>query len=76
MSETSRTRPDKATHAAERDEADMPASPGKMPSPDEEAAADEAARALAADGEVERVGEHYREMTERGAHQKGEGRLP
>jgi len=24
----------------------------------------------------EEVGQHYREMTERGAHQQGEGRLP
>jgi hypothetical protein len=28
------------------------------------------------DGVDEEAAEHYREMTERGAHQKGEGRLP
>jgi hypothetical protein len=40
-----------------------------MPTPDEE----KAAESLEVDPEA---AEHYEEMAERGAHQKGEGRIP
>jgi len=44
-----------------------------MPTPDEERAADEHESGLTR-AEREAVAEHEREMAERGAHQKGEGR--
>lgn len=75
MEDTERTRPDRETRAAERDEAELPASAGAEPSDDESAAAEAAARALDAEQRAA-VGEHYREMTGRGAHQDGEGRVP
>jgi hypothetical protein len=74
MNETERMRPDAATRAAEREEIEMPIAAGRAPTPEEEAAADEAKSALDAAGETEEVAEHYEEMIERGAHQKGEGR--
>jgi len=43
--------------------------PGRMPSPEEEAAAERAAE------QAPDVEEPYREMTERGAHQDGEGKI-
>jgi hypothetical protein len=64
-----RTRPDQQTREAERAEAEQHASAGRMPTPEEEAAADH-------NQPDEEVAEHEREMAERGAHQKGEGRLP
>ncbi len=64
-----RTRPDKATRATEREDAEQQAGSDRMPTPDEEAIADE----LDLDKEA---GEHYEEMAKRGANQQGEGRLP
>jgi hypothetical protein len=64
-----RTRPDSKTREAERDEARTPAHADREPTPDELEAAEE-------HDLDEGVAEHYEEMTERGAHQKGEGRLP
>jgi hypothetical protein len=65
---TDRTRPTKETREAERHEARTRADAGKEPTPDEARAADE--------NELdENVPEHYEEMTERGAHQRGEGRI-
>lgn len=43
----------------------------RMPTADEESAAEEAAESV----DVERVGEHYEEMAERGAHVRGEGEI-
>lgn len=43
----------------------------REPTPDEEAAADEAAQ----DVDVDKVGEHFEEMNERGADVKGEGQI-
>ncbi len=43
----------------------------REPTADEEKAAERAAENL----DVDEVGEHYEEMTERGAHQKGEGEI-
>lgn len=58
-----------ATREAERREAQMPADAGPMPTPEEEAAAEQ--------NDVDpAVAQAEREATERGANQKGEGRLP
>ncbi len=64
------TEPSGPTQAAEAAEARMYAAPDQLPTPEEEAAAD---RADGIDPEVER---NYEEAIERGARQKGEGRLP
>jgi hypothetical protein len=64
-----RTRPDKDTRAAEREDAETKAGADRMPTPEEAAIADD----LELDPEV---AEHEREMAERGAHQEGEGRVP
>jgi hypothetical protein len=58
-----------ATRQAERREAQMPADAGQMPTPEEEAAAEQ----HDVDPAVARA---EKEATERGANQKGEGRLP
>ena len=58
-----------ATKAAERAEAKRPAGPDRMPTEEEEA---EAERQSIDDD----VREHERDMAERGARQKGEGRIP
>jgi len=63
------TRPSKETRAAERNEAQRPASAGREASPEE------AERADSHEFDPE-VAEHEREMNERGAEQQGEGRLP
>ena len=63
------TLPTKETRAEEAEEASHGHNSGRGATPDEAAAAD--ANDLA-DG----TAEHYEEMTERGAHQKGEGKLP
>ncbi|MCU1430403.1 MAG: hypothetical protein JWL83_4403 [Actinomycetia bacterium] len=66
---TDRTRPNDQTKAAERAEAETHSGPDRMPTPEEEAVAD----TLEPD---EEAAKHYQEMAERGANQKGEGRLP
>ncbi len=64
------TRPNENTRATEAEDARQTAQADDMPTEAEEAAAERA-------GEVdEEVAEHYQEMAERGADQKGEGRLP
>jgi hypothetical protein len=63
------TRPDAETRAAERDDATQTAGA------DREATEEEASRADSHTLDPE-VSEHEREMAERGADQKGEGRLP
>jgi len=62
-------RPNDATKAAERAEAKRPPESDRMPTEDEET---EAERHSIDDD----VREHEREMAERGARQKGEGRIP
>jgi hypothetical protein len=63
------TRPDAATRDAERAEAETDAQPDKMPTPEEEREAEK--------HKVDpSVREHAQEMTERGANQDGEGRVP
>lgn len=66
---TEKTRPDEETRAAERDDAQVHAGADRMPTPDEETVAD----SLKPDPEVSK---NYEEMAERGANQKGEGRIP
>jgi hypothetical protein len=63
------TRPSDETRAAERDEAQQRAGADREPTPEEEARAESHPLSPG-------VSEHEREMTERGAKQKGEGRLP
>jgi hypothetical protein len=63
------TRPTAETRAAERDEAQTTAHADREPTAEEERRAEE--RKL--DPEV---AEHEQEMAERGAKQKGEGRIP
>ena len=62
------TRPTPTTRDAERTEAEVHAEADRMPTPDEEEKPEE----NTLDPEV---AEHEREMLERGANQKGEGRL-
>lgn len=69
MSDAERTRPSPETREEERREAEQGADAGREPTPDEEEAADR--------NELdEDVVENYEDMTERGAHQRGEGRVP
>ena len=65
-----RTRPNAPTREEEAREARATPDAGRPPTEDEERAAD---RNPAVAPEVV---EHYEEMTERGAHQQGEGRIP
>jgi len=63
-----RTKPSPETRAAEREEAGAEHDADRAPTADEETAAGD----RKADPEV---AEHYEEMAERGADQKGEGRI-
>ncbi|HVC14865.1 MAG TPA: hypothetical protein VND62_08410 [Acidimicrobiales bacterium] len=47
----------------------------RMPTDDEERAAERAADQLEESGEEASVAEHYEEMARRGTEQKGEGRI-
>lgn len=49
----------------------QPPQPDRAPTVDEEAAADEASASV----DVDRVAEHYEEMTELGADVRGEGQI-
>lgn len=69
MAERSRTPVDEATRAAEKHDAEMEADAGRGPTPDEEAAAER----NRLDPDV--AGEN-KQAVERGAGQKGEGRIP
>ena len=63
------TRPSSETREAERAEATKTAAADREPTADEEKIAD----SLELDPDVAK---HEKEMLERGAHQKGEGKLP
>jgi hypothetical protein len=63
-----RERPSEATKAAERGEAEQQAGADRMPTEDEERVAE----GNTIDDDVRA---HEKEMTERGARQKGEGRI-
>jgi hypothetical protein len=65
---TDHTKPTPETRAAEREEANAPHEPDREPTADEAAAAE----VLELDPEVAK---HEQEMAERGAKQKGEGRI-
>ena len=69
MTPSDHTRPTDNTREAEREEARTPAQADREPTKEEE----ERAERLKSDP---KVSEHYEEMAERGANQKGEGRLP
>jgi hypothetical protein len=64
------TRPSDKTRATEQEDAQVHAEADEMPTSDEEAAAE---RAGDVDEDVER---NYKDAIERGADQKGEGRIP
>jgi len=64
------TRPSSTTRETEEADAQVHAAPDKMPSPEDEEAAERAP------DESPAVAENYREAIERGARQEGEGRLP
>jgi hypothetical protein len=69
MADRDRTRPSRKTRDEERREAKDTADAGREPTPEEEEAADR-------NEPDPEVAEHYEEMTERGANQEGEGRVP
>ena len=58
------------TRATEDEDAQIGADPDRMPTPDEEAAAERGA------AEAPDVSEAYKEQAERGANHPGEGRTP
>lgn len=66
---TDRTRPNESTRAAERDDAGTRPGPGREPTEEEQRLAE----LHKVDSEV---AEHAEEMYERGAEQRGEGRIP
>jgi hypothetical protein len=63
------TRPDDETRKTEREDAKVRAGSDRPPTPEEEAVADELP------GIDDEVSDSYKEMAERGAKQKGEGRI-
>ena len=69
MTPSEPTRPNDRTRAAEREEARTPAGADREPTEDEEKLAERT-------NPDPEVAEHEKEMAERGANQKGEGRLP
>ena len=69
MTPSDHTRPSDATRNAEREDAATKSHADREPTEDEERRAE----STKPDPEV---AEHYEEMAERGANQKGEGRLP
>ncbi len=66
---TDHTQPNKATRASERDDAQTRPGPDREPTEEEERLAE----LHKVDAEV---AEHAEEMSERGAKQRGEGRIP
>ncbi|MGH8989554.1 MAG: hypothetical protein ACRDXC_13335 [Acidimicrobiales bacterium] len=49
--------------------------PDRMPTEDEEVAAERSTEELRTSGEEASVAEHYRDMVRRGVEQEGEGRI-
>ena len=70
------TSPDRQTEEAEEAEARITSQADRQPTPEEEEAADRAAADPALSGDQAEVGKHYREMTDLGVEEKGEGRIP
>lgn len=73
--DTERTTPDETTRRAEAQEANRDHVAGDPAEPEDGHDADMARADPAQSDNPADVAEHYREMTERGAHQKGEGRI-
>jgi hypothetical protein len=67
------SQPDEATKEAEEIDATQAHIADRLPTSEEEAAAERSRDALASDSES--VAEHYEEMTDIGAHAKGEGKI-
>jgi hypothetical protein len=65
--------PDEATKEAEETDATQAHVADRPPTSDEETAADKSRETYAADGQS--VAEHYEEMSDIGAHVKGEGAI-
>lgn len=55
--------------------AGLPHEADRMPTDDEERAAEKSAEELRESGKEESVAEHYEDMAQRGVDQKGEGRI-
>lgn len=70
MTDGERTRPSRETRATEQEDEKVIAHADDLPTPEEEAAAE---RGRSDDPEA---AEAYKEAIERGARQKGEGRIP
>ncbi|HEY6474400.1 MAG TPA: hypothetical protein VIY26_16010 [Acidimicrobiales bacterium] len=68
------TEPSQETDEEERTDAEAPHMADRAATPEEERLADESRDRFA--GDAEDVAEKEREMGERGANQKGEGRIP
>jgi hypothetical protein len=66
-----RTSPSKQTIAADEAEAAARHEADRAPTPEEERAAEEGSSKV----DMEETSAHYEEMAERGANQKGEGRI-
>jgi len=67
------SQPDGATREAERDDAAHAHVADRLPTGDEEAAADRSAEEFA--GDRAQAARHYEEMSDLGAHVKGEGEI-
>ncbi len=73
---TDRFSPDKDTEVFEARDALAAHKPDRMPTLDEERAAEEAAQDHELSGDPKIVAAHYRDMTRLGMNQQGEGRIP
>jgi len=69
--ETSRSFVSDATREAEAEEASAPHEADREPTEEEEEAIQDAAESV----DLHEVGEHYQEMSERGANIRGEGQI-
>ncbi len=69
-------RPSDETRAAEAREAAAAHDADRSPTPEEEELADEVTNDPSSAEHRHQVGEHVREMAERGAAEEGEGRIP
>ena len=74
--EEGRTTPDNETYRAEDREATTAHEADRMPTPDEESAAERARQDPELSGDQQQVASHYREMSEIGKDERGEGRRP
>jgi hypothetical protein len=75
VGDTSMSRPTKGTKAFEQADAGASHEADRMPTPDEADLADEAAQDPNISGDHQDVAKHYKDMTDRGVAQEGEGRI-